>query len=91
MKAFLSHTGANKVLVRLVHERLTRENAWFDVVDIENGDSIPEKISEGLRVQHIFQLYNSIFKRMIVLVFFQSFIRTNNLSLSNFCVINCFC
>ena len=59
MKAFLSHTGANKVLVRLVHERLTRENAWFDVVDIENGDSIPEKISEGLRVQHILSFFGA--------------------------------
>lgn len=57
MKAFLSHTGANKVLVRLVHERLTRENAWFDAVDIENGDSIPEKISEGLRGATHFVLF----------------------------------
>ena len=49
MKAFLSHTSSDKDLVGRVQERLTYANAWYDAVNIENGDSIPEKINEGLR------------------------------------------
>lgn len=49
IKAFLSHTSVDKDLVGLVQERLTKSNAWYDAVDIENGESIPEKINEGLR------------------------------------------
>ena len=50
MKAFLSHTGADKDLVSIVQKKLTQNNAWYDAVDIENGESIPEKINEGLRI-----------------------------------------
>lgn len=49
MKAFLSHTSSDKDLVELVQKELTHANAWYDAVDIENGDSIPEKINDGLR------------------------------------------
>lgn len=49
MKAFLSHTSSDKDLVGLVHRKLAYENAWYDAVNIENGDSIPDKINEGLR------------------------------------------
>lgn len=49
IKAFLSHTGSDKDLVGRVQERLTHANSWYDAVDIENGESIPEKINEGLR------------------------------------------
>jgi len=49
MKAFLSHTSADKDLVRLVHTKLESQNAWFDEADIENGESIPEKVNAGLR------------------------------------------
>lgn len=49
MKAFLSHTSSDKDLVGLVHEKLENKNAWYDAADIENGESIPEKINEGLR------------------------------------------
>lgn len=49
MKAFLSHTSSDKDLVRLVHQKLESKNAWYDAADIENGESIPEKINEGLR------------------------------------------
>lgn len=49
VKAFLSHTSSDKDLVRIVHTKLGRENAWYDAVDIENGESIPEKINDGLR------------------------------------------
>ena len=49
MKAFLSHTSSDKDLVGLVHQKLKNKNAWYDAADIENGESIPEKINEGLR------------------------------------------
>ena len=43
MRAFLSHTSSDKDLVSLVHKRLEAKNAWYDAVNIENGESIPEK------------------------------------------------
>lgn len=49
MKAFLSHTSLDKDLVGLVHKKLAKEDAWYDAADIENGESIPDKINEGLR------------------------------------------
>lgn len=49
IKAFLSHTSADKDLVSLVFQKLSAQNAWYDAADIENGESIPEKINEGLR------------------------------------------
>lgn len=49
MKAFLSHTSADKDLVSLVHAKLEKNNAWYDATDIENGENIPDKINEGLR------------------------------------------
>lgn len=49
MKAFLSHTSSDKDLVGLVHQKLDNKKAWYDAADIENGESIPEKINEGLR------------------------------------------
>ena len=49
IKAFLSYTSIDKDLVGLVHQKLTENNAWYDAANIENGDSIPEKINEGLR------------------------------------------
>ena len=49
MKAFLSHTSSDKDLVGIVQEKLGKKNAWYDAVDIENGESIPDKINEGLR------------------------------------------
>lgn len=49
IKAFLSHTSLDKDLVGLVHSKLMPSNAWYDAANIENGESIPEKINEGLR------------------------------------------
>lgn len=49
MKAFLSHTSSDKDLVGIVQEKLGKKNAWYDAIDIENGESIPDKINEGLR------------------------------------------
>lgn len=57
MKAFLSHTGADKDLVSIVQKKLTQNNAWYDAVDIENGESIPEKINEGLRIATHYVLF----------------------------------
>ena len=57
MKAFLSHTGADKDLVSIVQRILTQNNAWYDAVDIENGESIPEKINEGLRIATHYVLF----------------------------------
>lgn len=33
----------------LVAEKLENQNAWYDAANIENGESIPEKINEGLK------------------------------------------
>ena len=50
MKAFFCRILAViKTLVGLVQKKLTQANAWYDAVDIENGESIPEKINDGLR------------------------------------------
>lgn len=57
MKAFLSHTGADKDLVSIVQKKLTQNNSWYDAVDIENGESIPEKINEGLRIATHYVLF----------------------------------
>lgn len=57
MKAFLSHTSTDKNLVKRVHEKLSAEKAWFDAANIENGENIPEKISEGLRSATHFILF----------------------------------
>ncbi|WP_434511956.1 TIR domain-containing protein [Desulfitobacterium sp. AusDCA] len=57
IKAFLSHSSIDKDLVQLVHKKLSDGNAWYDAADIENGQSIPEKINEGLRHATHFVLF----------------------------------
>lgn len=57
IKAFLSHTSPDKDLVGLVHAKLTANNAWYDAANIENGESIPEKINEGLRIATHYVLF----------------------------------
>lgn len=48
----IADTGSSdKDLVGLVQKKLTQANAWYDAVDIENGESIPEKI-ENLYKKH---------------------------------------
>lgn len=56
MKVFLSHTSSDKDLVELISRKLNHD-AWYDAVDIENGDRIPEKISEGLRLATHYVLF----------------------------------
>lgn len=57
IKAFLSHTSVDKDLVGLVHKKLAANNAWYDAANIENGESIPEKINEGLRMATHYVLF----------------------------------
>lgn len=57
IKAFLSHTSVDKDLVGLVHKKLSANNAWYDAANIENGESIPEKINEGLRMATHYVLF----------------------------------
>jgi tetratricopeptide (TPR) repeat protein len=60
MKVFLSHSSEDKNLVRAVHQKLGTDVTWFDEVDIENGDSIPEKINEGLKSATHFIIFWSV-------------------------------
>lgn len=48
MKVFLSHSSKDKDLVRKVNEKLGNDLSWFDAMEIDNGDRIPDKVSEGL-------------------------------------------
>lgn len=49
MTVFLSHANEDRKLVELVFSRLTAEKAWYDAVEIANGDNIVKKISEGIQ------------------------------------------
>ena len=75
MKAFLSHTSSDKDLVGLVQKKLTQANAWYDAVDIENGESIPEKINDGLRnaTHYVFALlgHKHIVQKKLALLYFR--------------------
>jgi tetratricopeptide (TPR) repeat protein len=57
IKVFLSHASMDKDLIRAIHRQLTKNIAWFDEADIENGDAIPEKINEGLKSATHFVLF----------------------------------
>jgi len=57
IKAFLSHTSVDKDLVAKVYKKLSAVSAWYDAANIENGESIPEKINEGLRCATHFVLF----------------------------------
>ena len=47
---FLSHSAADKAVVRPLAERLRQDGlkVWFDEWVLKPGDSIPAKIEEGL-------------------------------------------
>lgn len=49
MNVFLSHTSSDKDIVELVYQKLKSQNSWYDAANIENGESIPEQINEGLK------------------------------------------
>ncbi|WP_089612027.1 toll/interleukin-1 receptor domain-containing protein [Dehalobacterium formicoaceticum] len=57
MKVFLSHSSVNKDLVKLVHQKLSDKNTWFDAVDILNGEKIPDKINDGINNATHFVLF----------------------------------
>ena len=50
-RVFVSHSSENKPFVQeLVHELTKHDvNVWFDELELQVGDSIVEKISEGLK------------------------------------------
>lgn len=48
MKVFLSHSSKDKALVRSINEKLGNDLTWFDAMEIDNGDRIPDKVCEGL-------------------------------------------
>lgn len=60
MRVFLSHSSMDKKLVKKVYYNLTGKIVWIDEIDIENGDSIPEKIGDGIRSATHFVLFWSI-------------------------------
>jgi hypothetical protein len=49
-RLFLSHSSADKVFVRKLKGDLEKANlnVWLDETEIKVGDSIPQKVSEGL-------------------------------------------
>lgn len=57
MKAFLSHSSANKQLVVRIHEELTPDAAWLDRAEIEWGGLFLEKISAAIEEATDFVLF----------------------------------
>src|SRR3569832_2804848 len=55
---FLSHSSKDKEVVRSIAERLRADGlrVWFDDWEIRVGDSIPEKIEEGLEHSRVLVL-----------------------------------
>lgn len=49
MKVFLSHSSADKPIVEKVWKVLTPNCSWIDKADIDIGDIILEKISDGIQ------------------------------------------
>lgn len=57
MRAFLSHSSANKALVSVVYDALEKEAAWLDRAEIEWGELFLERISKGLEACTDFVLF----------------------------------
>jgi tetratricopeptide (TPR) repeat protein len=57
MRAFLSHSTANKAIVVAVHDALERDATWLDRAEIEWGDLFLEKIAAGIRSATDFVLF----------------------------------
>jgi len=55
---FLTHSSKDKVVVRVVAERLRKDGlkVWFDEWELKPGDSIPAKIEEGLEHSRVLVL-----------------------------------
>ncbi len=57
MKAFFSHSSADKGLVLEVYNALEPDSLWLDRAEIEWGHSFLEKIAEGIKVASDFVLF----------------------------------
>jgi hypothetical protein len=57
MRAFLSHSSANKTLVSSVYDALEKDAAWLDRAEIEWGELFLERISKGLEACTDFVLF----------------------------------
>jgi tetratricopeptide (TPR) repeat protein len=57
MRAFLSHSSADKDTVIAVHDGLERESTWLDRAEIEWGDLFLERIAEGIESAADFVLF----------------------------------
>ncbi|MGN8771449.1 tetratricopeptide repeat protein [Paenibacillus barengoltzii] len=61
MKVFLSHSSKDKVIVEKVWSRLGPKCSWLDKVEIDTGEIILEKISNGIEKATDFLLFWSEF------------------------------
>ncbi|MFW6047164.1 MAG: toll/interleukin-1 receptor domain-containing protein [Candidatus Woesearchaeota archaeon] len=61
IKLFLSHNSADKVIVKKIANVLTSQgfSVWFDDREIKAGDSLSEKINEGLNNHDVFIIFLS--------------------------------
>jgi tetratricopeptide (TPR) repeat protein len=57
MRAFLSHSSADKAIVVGVHSELELDSTWLDRAEIELGDLFLEKIADGIRLATDFVLF----------------------------------
>lgn len=57
MRAFLSHSSADKAIVVGVHSELDAESTWLDRAEIEWGDLFLERIADGIRKATDFVLF----------------------------------
>jgi len=57
MRAFLSHSSANKAIVIAVHDALEKDATWLDRAEIEWGDLFLEKIAQGISSATDFVLF----------------------------------
>jgi tetratricopeptide (TPR) repeat protein len=57
MRAFLSHSSADKTIVVGVHKELEADSTWLDRAEIEWGDLFLEKIADGISSATDFVLF----------------------------------
>ena len=57
MRAFLSHSSADKTIVIGVHRGLEADSTWLDRAEIEWGDMFLERIADGIRSATDFVLF----------------------------------
>lgn len=57
MRAFLSHSSADKTVVNVVYDAFHKNSTWLDRAEIDWGDLFLEKIAEGIRLATDFVLF----------------------------------